>query len=316
MTIDLLLMLALPASGKSEIRRYLEHLDPDRADDLHLGPTVQVDDYPYVHLMRRISEEQRLLGIDPDFFTGPDSSFRDRREWLTLTHLVGEDVASLTDDALHPHDPEHLLRRLAAAREAAGIDDPEIRGGLRLAEAIAPEAATLSANLPRLEPGAPEEATTIVEFARGGPHGARPPLPAPLGYAHSLPALGGEILGRASILYVWVEPAESRRRNRERARPGPEGEASILHHGVPEEVMLLDYGMDDMTWLEETSPVPGTIAVASGDDTFLIPTARFDNRVDRTSFLRDDPSHWDPNAVTLIHDRLAEALGRLAGGVE
>lgn len=314
-TIDLLLMLALPASGKSEIRRYLEHLGPDRCAELYLGPTVQVDDYPYVHLMRRISEEQRRLGHEPAFFDDPDSSFRDRRDWLTLTRLIGEDIASLTDDAPHRREPEHLIRRLTAARQAVGIDDPELRGGPELAEAIAPEAAVLTANLPRLGPDGSDGATTIVEFARGGPHGARPPLPAPLGYAHSLPILGPEALGRASILYVWVTPEESRRRNRERALPGAEGDASILHHGVPEEVMLLDYGMDDMNWLQETSPVPGTIAIASGDDTFLIPIARFDNRVDRTSFLRDDPSSWDPDAVTMVHDGLADALGRLVEGV-
>ena len=52
--IDILLLLALPASGKSEVRRYLANLTPAQCrDDFHLGPTVQLDDYPYVHMMRR-----------------------------------------------------------------------------------------------------------------------------------------------------------------------------------------------------------------------------------------------------------------------
>ncbi len=67
--IDTLLLLALPASGKSELRRYLEHLDPDvAATDFGLGPTVDLDDYPYVHLMRRISEVVRSLDAAPVFF--------------------------------------------------------------------------------------------------------------------------------------------------------------------------------------------------------------------------------------------------------
>ena len=40
-TLDVLLLLALPASGKSELRRYLAHLDPEiAAADFGLGPTV------------------------------------------------------------------------------------------------------------------------------------------------------------------------------------------------------------------------------------------------------------------------------------
>ena len=69
-SIDTLLLLALPASGKSELRRYLAHLDPQVAEeDLHLGPTVQLDDYPYVHMMRRIAQELASMGEDPVFFT-------------------------------------------------------------------------------------------------------------------------------------------------------------------------------------------------------------------------------------------------------
>ena len=75
------------------------------------------------------------------------------------------------------------------------------------------------------------------------------PIEPPHGYPYSLGQLSPEILDRASILYVWVTPEESRRRNNERARPGRDGDASILHHGVPEAVMLGDYGTDDLPWL-------------------------------------------------------------------
>ena len=121
-------------------------------------------------------------------------------------------------------------------------------------------------------------------------------------------ALSAEIRRRASILYVWVEPEESRRRNRERAMPGREGDASILHHGVPEAVMIEDYGIDDMYWLEGQARLPGTIPIGSAD----IPMQRLDNRDDRTSFLRAEPAEWPTDAVDELHRDLSSALLRLA----
>ena len=120
----------------------------------------------------------------------------------------------------------------------------------------------------------------MIEFARGGRHDAGLPLPAPFGYRYSLACLSPEILRRSVVLYVWVTPEESRRKNRSRADPDDPG--SILHHGVPEEVMLNEYGCDDMDWLEQNGPQPGTIAVEAHGQTFALPVGRFDNREDKT----------------------------------
>lgn len=313
MVIDILLVLALPASGKSEIRRYLESLSPRVAhDDFHLGPTIQVDDYPYVHLMRRVSQEQRRLGVEPAFFSSDDDPFREPGDWLTLIHLLAEDVAGLGTVKEHPVAAEALLERLLAARARSGVGNGSLAGGIALATALAPEAAAIAAGLPVVSSERLAEATIVVEFARGGPVGMVPPLPHPLGYLASLPALGTAILERASILWVVTDPEESRRRNRERTRPGPEGDASTLHHGVPEAVMAHDYGMDDLGWLLERSPVPGTIAVDAGEETCLLPVAQFDNRTDRTSFLRDEPVNWSVESVAALHRDLSAAFGALA----
>lgn len=312
-TIDVLLLLALPASGKSEIRRYIEHLGPRRAD-IHLDPTIQLDDYPYVHLMRRISDEQRRLGLAPTFFESGEAPFTEPRDWLTLIHLLNQDFAGLSAAGRPPPTP--LIGRLEAARRLSGISHP-VAGAERaeLEIAIAADAAEAAAKLPIRT--SDEGTTVIIEFARGGPEGAAPPLPFPFGYQHSLAALSPEILSRASILYVWVAPEESRRRNRERAVFGPEGDASILHHGVPERVMRGDYGVDDIEWLARTSPEPGTIAITSGDDTYLLPFARFDNRADHTSFLRGEPDSWPADAVEALHAELERALdGIVAGRVD
>ena len=67
--LDTILLTALPASGKSEVRRYLDVQDATAvAGQFHMGPTVQLDDYPYVHMMRRISEELVEVGQPPLFF--------------------------------------------------------------------------------------------------------------------------------------------------------------------------------------------------------------------------------------------------------
>jgi len=309
--ILVLLLLALPASGKSEIRRYLEHAVP-RLPALPLGPTIQLDDYPYVHLMRVISAEESRLGIPPTFFASTDASFMDARDWLTLVHLINEDYASLGLARAHDPDPAALLERLDQARSAAGIPGSHMGRDGRIAAAIASEAAHLAACIPVVAPSSLAESTVIIEFARGGPDGATLPLPEPYGYRCSLAALSPEILERAGILYVWVTPDESRRRNRERATPGREGDASILHHGVPESVMRNDYGIDDIGWLADTADVPGTITVGVDSHRIDVPFARFDNRVDRTSFLRDDPASWPAQRLAILHDDLAAALGRLA----
>jgi hypothetical protein len=314
-TIDVLLLLALPASGKSELRRYIEHLGP-RRDQIHLGPTIQLDDYPYVHLMRRISEEQRRLDLAPAFFESDQTPFIDPRDWLTLIHLINEDFAALGSTNARPDDPGHLLDRFRAARSLAGISAPLARSE-ELERSIADDAAELASALPRPATEPLRDSTILIEFARGGPEGSHPPLPFPHGYEHSLAALSPEILRRASILYVWVTPEESRRRNRERAIPGPEGDASILHHGVPERVMRGDYGVDDIDWLAASSPEPGTIAVVGGGDTHLLPFSRFDNREDHTSFLRGEPATWSADSIDPLHADLSNALDEIvAGGVD
>jgi len=43
-----------------------------------------------------------------------------------------------------------------------------------------------------------------------------------------------------------------------------------------------------------------------------IPVARFDNRRDKTTFVRADRAAWKPEDVKALHSGLAEALARLA----
>ena len=305
--IEVLLLLGLPASGKSEIRRYLDGLDQGRRAEFHLGMPVHLDDYPYVHLMRRISRELRRRDAHPVFFATDAEPMMEPGDWLALTALLDEDYAGL---ALPPALPErpaaHLLDRLDRARATAGLPSPfaGLPSGLRagLEAAIADESAALLRSLAQPRPLSPAGHTVVMEFSRGASQEMRPPFPAPWGYANSLAALSPAILERAACFYVWVTPTESRRRNRERALPG--GEGSALHHGVPEAVMRHDYARDDVAWLLDHADRSGHITLAAHGRRYQIPAVRFDNRVDRTSFLRDDPAAWPPQRVADLHERL------------
>src|SRR5688572_25358283 len=94
--LETVLLLALPASGKSEVRRYLDRMSPaKRSSDFAMGETVQLDDFPYVHLMRRIDDELAKLGQPRLYFVAPDRSFQDPRDWGSLIELLNEDYADL-----------------------------------------------------------------------------------------------------------------------------------------------------------------------------------------------------------------------------
>jgi len=315
--LDVLLLLALPASGKSEVRRYLASLTPEQCrDDFHMGPTVQLDDYPYVHMMRRVSQELRKAGMDGVFFDSDDLPMKEPLDWGTLVELLNEDF----EDLQRRHRPapasaaEWLLDRFDLARQKVGARPAfgALPAGTRraLSTALEREAADLlhdkNAGIPDTLAGR----TVVIEAARGGPDGATPPLAAPLGYAYSLRRFSDAILSRASILYVWVTPEESRRKNHERTDPNDPG--SILHHGVPMAVMLGDYGCDDMEWLIQNSDRPDTVRIESHGRVYHLPVGRFDNRVDKTTFVRAERSAWKPAEVAALHGGLAEAFQRLA----
>lgn len=313
--IDTILLNALPASGKSEVRRYLAQLDPESVRrDFHMGETVQLDDYPYVHMMRRISEELVQRGNPGVFFASGVEPFLEPLDWGTLIQLVNEDYRDLHERpaiavdsaALWLFDRYDRCRERVGAAPALGQLPAELRA--ELAAALEDEARELLDEKLAGIPDSLEGRTIVIEFARGGADGSSMPLAAPFGYQYSYEQLSDEILERASILYIWVTPEESRRKNDERAKPGRDGDASILHHGVPIKVMMGDYGCDDIEYLLETSDRPDTVVVEANGKTHHLPLGRFDNRVDLHEFhprgrrpvvqggCEEDP-HWTRQCV-------------------
>jgi hypothetical protein len=318
-TIDVLLLLALPASGKSEVRRYLANLTPDQCrNDFHMGPTVQLDDYPYVHMMRRVSQEAQKLGQAGTFFDADELPMKEPLDWGMLIELLNEDHDDLVkkNRATPKSAADWLFSRFDAcrakvgAKPALGSLPAPVR--LKMADILEKECAKLLKDKNAEIPDTLAGKTVVMEFARGGADGSKMPLPRPYGYQYSLSVLSEAILARASALYVWVTPEESRRKNRERTDPNNPG--SILNHGVPLPVMMGDYGCDDMDFLIQKSDRPDTVKVEKAGKSFRVPVARFDNRKDKTTFVRGAKDAWKPEDVKALHGGLADAFSHLIKG--
>ena len=73
-----------------------------------------------------------------------------------------------------------------------------------------------------------------------------------------------------------------------------------------------EYGTDDIEWLMEHSDRPGTVTVSAHGRVFHLPIVRFDNRVDRTSFLRADSTEWDEGRLAALRTALTADFARLA----
>jgi hypothetical protein len=317
--LETLLLLALPASGKSEVRKYLAGLSPAVCrDELGMGPTVQLDDYPYVHLLRRIDDELGRRGLPRTFFLAADKGFADGRDWRTLIELVNEDYADLVcQRRAAPTSAAHwLFERIDVARARIGASAVfatlPVRTRDHVAAAVERDARALYDDKVAAYPDTLAGKTVVIEFARGGPEGSSMPLPTPYGYQGSVPCLAPAILDHASILYIWVTPEESRRKNEARADPNDPG--SILHHGVPIDVMRNEYGCDDMEHLIKASDRPDHMRLAAWGRDYHIPVARFDNRVDKTSFVRASRDAWLPTDVAALHGGLQDAFTRLRRG--
>jgi hypothetical protein len=314
--IDVLLLNALPASGKSEARTYLASLSAQECEEqFGIGHTVQLDDYPYVHLMRCVSQELRTLGLDGGFFDADHLPMKQPLDWGTLMELLNEDYHDMINGRKPaPEDASSwLLDRFDTCREKVGaptqFKDLSADNRAKLEDAIRDEAAKLLKDKIAEVPDSMEGKTVVVEFARGGADKSDMPLNDPFGYQYSYRMLCPEMLEKSSILYIWVSPEESRRKNDHRTDPNDPG--SILNHGVPIEVMLGDYGCDDMAHLLETSTIPNTVTVEAHGKTYNLPLGRFDNRVDLTTFIRDDLGHWKQEDMEKLQAGMREAFDQI-----
>ena len=309
------LLIALPASGKSEVRHFMANIDPKRLEEeFHVGDNLQLDDFPYVHFMRCIDDEMVKLGKEPIFYAG-QNPFIINEDWGTLTHLLNEDYHDLLNRkrvkvdsvALYTMDRIDRAAQIAGLKPRLAMLDEETKK--TIAANLEAEAVKMLAEKEAQIPDDFDGKTIVIECARGGPDGSVMPLTGAYGYQYTLTQFAPDLLADAAILYIWVTPEESRRKNAERANPDDPG--SNLFHGVPLSVMLGDYGCDDMQYLREHTEVADTITVKTCGNTYHVPIGVFDNRVDKTSFLRGDVDKWDPAKVQTMTLAVKEATDKM-----
>lgn len=259
--ISILLLLALPASGKSELRKFLLQLQkskPEAYRSLRLGKLAELDDYWYVELMRLIDFVLVKMGLAPIFYQSVGGVFTNQREWYTLIHLINEDFDNITKPR-----PEQITRYEIMEDLFERIDRAGLNAGIEPRLSVLSDVeqkALINAILDEVdEPGMDaakrlikepcfwrvetlDGVTVVIEFSRGVPQGSTLPAEEPDGYRNSLKELSPEILTAASVLYIWVTLEDSIRKDKERVTGG--GKSDIVH-GLPDEVRKRNYWGDD-----------------------------------------------------------------------
>lgn len=318
--IPVILLCALPASGKSESRKYLRSLSAqDCLDNFCIGETVQLDDYPYVEMMRLIDRELEKMKQPRQFFWGEYYSFKDPFDWGTLIHLINEDYEDVVNNhKVHPIAPTRwMMARFDSARRAVGRCPVFCNFGeeiiVKLCAHFDPFIQKFIDKDKNNFPSSLDGKTVVIEFARGGGCGFDRysdffPLPEPFGYKYSLGLLSPAILSVCAMLYIWVTPEQSFEKNLARAPPPGYTGPTDLFHAVPECVMKYDYGCDDLEYLLKVSDRPNTILIDHLGQKFYVPVGRFDNRKDLTTFAREDTPKWKPSDVAAIRAAMIAAF--------
>lgn len=121
-TFDVLFLLARPAAGKSEVIDYLKRTDePTRRARFHIGPFVELDDFP---LLWAWFEEDRILARlgQPRLHTDAAEYFRYPYLWDVLIELLGLAYEKLLRDRPDFHaDGGTVIVEFARGAEHGGF---------------------------------------------------------------------------------------------------------------------------------------------------------------------------------------------------
>ncbi|MCQ2818399.1 MAG: hypothetical protein MJ252_14120 [archaeon] len=330
--LPILVFSALPASGKSESRRYLKSLNKEQTEKFHLGETsTQVDDYPYVDAMYKIDDHSKRILGEPIFFD-PVKKILDGWEYAVLTYLINDDYFDIKKcnpkiPSKYLKDPvDWLLNRYDVAAVKTGhmtarfFELKKKHGEEKFNEfkkAIEPLCTTILKEKYANIPTSLEGKTIVFEFARGGPKGSSYPITPPYGYEYTLSLFDKEILENAAILYIWVTPEQSYNKNKQRAKEGAEGKSQTvstqlsLNHGVGDETMFNDYGTDDIEYLLGKSKTGTYLPIMKDDEEIHVRCGRFDNREDLTSDFRKPINEWTPEQIKKMEDAMVKAFDAL-----
>ena len=331
--LPILMFCALPASGKSESRRFFKSLKKEEMAQFHLGDsTTQVDDYPYVDALEKIDVFCRET-LGTTIFKDPNTRlFLYSYEWGTLTYLINDDYLDIKklDNKIpkeYEEDPvKWLFKRYDDASEKTGkiprrFEELEKKTDKAKFEEFKKKCFDLCNNLLHDKynniPNSLEGKTIIFEFSRGGAKGSKFPLEAPKGYEYTLSLFDDDILNNANILYIWVTPEQSFSKNKQRELEGLQGKSQTvstqlsLNHGVPDSVMINEYGTDDFEYLINLSSNGKYIPIKKNGKEFKVKAGRLDNRNDLTSDFRKPQKDWTKEQIEKMTEAMKKAFDAL-----
>ena len=333
--LPILMFSALPASGKSESRRYLHSLTKEQTEKFHLGETdTQVDDYPYVDAMRKIDVIANKIFGYPIFYSNETNLLFSSFDWGTLAYLINEDYFDIKKGNNHipskfKEDPvQWLFNRydvcgVKTGQFPARFFNLRKKVGEEKFNEFKKECFDLCNTILKEKyeniPKSLEGKTVIFEFSRGGKKDSTFPLKPPYGYQYSLSCFDKEILKNCAILYIWVTPEQSYAKNIQRAKEEEAGQSQTvstqlsLTHGVPHEVMVNEYGCDDFNYLINLSPQKNYLPIVKDDEEIHVKCGRLDNREDLTSDFRKPQSEWTKEQIEKMETEMKKAFDSLLG---
>ncbi len=109
-TFPLLLLVARPAAGKSEIIHYLENSidNSTRETEFHLGKMQVIDDFPF--LWRWFEEDELLSRMGKErLYSDQDGYFKDIHYWDLLIQMINLEYEKSMRDPEKPHDRTTIL---------------------------------------------------------------------------------------------------------------------------------------------------------------------------------------------------------------
>ena len=331
--LPILMFCALPASGKSESRRFFKSLTKEEMAQFHLGDSrTQVDDYPYVDALEKIDAIcNQTLG--KTVFKDPNTRlFFSGYEWGVLTYLINEDYLDIKKlDKKIPKEYEDdpvkwLFKRYDDASEKTGkiprrFEELEKNTDKEKFQEFKKKCFDVCNTLLHDKydniPESLDGKTIIFEFSRGGAKGSTFPLKEPYGYEYTLSLFDDEILNNANILYIWVTPEQSFQKNKQREKEGLQGKSQTvstqlsLNHGVPDSVMNNEYGLDDFEYLINLSKNRKYLPIKKNGKEFKVKAGRLDNRSDLTSDFRKPQKEWTKEQIAKMTEAMKKAFDAL-----
>jgi hypothetical protein len=120
---DILILIARPASGKSEVIDYLKKSPADvRLKDFHIAGFTEIDDFPMLWTWFEEDDILEKLG-HPRLHSTPDFYFKDNVLWHVLIERISQDYGKLVRDETDFHKDNTAVIEFARGSEHGGYQE-------------------------------------------------------------------------------------------------------------------------------------------------------------------------------------------------